>query len=199
LAGYAAYQMLELPGDAAVTAAARLPGVECRGVQLDDLARFAEDPAYDFDKSFLPLAHARGDWCMGVFAGAKLVSYSLNSALPTEFHSSLRYHFPEGWIYHFKAFTVPEWRGKRLHALNVAAVLARCHSHPGFKGLVTLVLDTNLPSLASFQRLGFRPTQRFVVLRRESDHPWVLKGVEAGENRVERVTQEERREPWIRN
>ena len=182
-----------------MTAAPQLPGVECREVRLDDLARFAEDPVYDFDKSFLPLAHARGDWCMGVFAGSRLVSYSLNSALPTEFHPSLRYHFPEGWIYHFKAFTVPEWRGKRLHALNVAAVLAKCRSHPGFKGLVTLVLDTNHPSLASFQRLGFRPTQRFVVLRRESDRPWVLKGVNAGENRVEHVLQEGKGAPWTEN
>jgi hypothetical protein len=187
VAGYATYHCLELPADSPFPTLPDNSGMECREVPLAEMARYAEDPAYDFEPGYLPLARQRGDWCMGVFADSTLVSYTFNSAHPTQFHPRLRYHFREGWIYHFKAFTLPQWRGRRLHALNVAGVLSKYRDLPWYKGLVTLVIDTNFPSLASFDRLGFRRAQRLVVLRRHSDRPWVLTGLNDGDNHVQRV------------
>ena len=186
VAGYAAYACLELPAGAAPPSLPKVPGVGCRELALTEMARYGEDPVYEFDSSFIPEAMERGDCCMGVFAGDKLVSYSFNTPFATTFHPTLRYHFPEGSIYHFKAFTIPEWRGKRLHALNVAAALAKFRRQPGYSGLVTLVNEANHPSLRSFERLGFRVAHRFYVLRRESDAPWVLATGESGHH-VERI------------
>ena len=132
---------------------------------------------------------------MGVFAGDKLVSYSFNTRHPTEFHPKLRYHFPDGWIYHFKTVTLPQWRGQRVHARNLAAVLRKYRSEPGFKGIVTLVIGANHPSLRSFERMGFQPSHRFVVLRRQSDSPWVLGTPRDGRFRIEKINRQGTQRP----
>ena len=88
---------------------------------------------------------------------------------------------------HFKVFTLPEWRGKGLHASNVASVLEKFRKQPGFKGLVTLVLGTNYSSLASFERLGFKRARRFHFLRYESTTPWILGSVQTAGHYFEKV------------
>lgn len=165
LAGYMPYQAFLLPASRAHGRNAPAPnGIFCREVRLPELAAYARDPAYDISERFLWEARARRDLCIGVFAGAKLVSYSFNARIPTSSDSGFRYEFREGWVYHFKALTLPEWRGQKLHASQMAVILQKCAGIPGFKGLTTLVVETNYPSLASFRRLYFEPAFRFAIV-----------------------------------
>lgn len=165
LAGYMPYQGFVLPASRARTRAMpAMNGIFCREVALHELAPYTRDPAYDLSERFLAEARARADCCIGVFAGEKLVSYSFNATIPTNIDPGFRYEFPEGWVYHFKAFTVPEWRGQGLHGCQVSAVLGKFAGRAGFKGLTTLVVATNYPSLASFARFYFEPVFRFAIV-----------------------------------
>ena len=164
LAGYMPYQGFILPASRVHRRdASPANGFLCREVSLAELSGYAADPAYDLSERFLSEARERDDFCAGVFAGERLVSYSFNSRLPTNIDPGFRYEFPQGWIYHFKALTLREWRGQSLHARHMAVILERFAGLPGFKGLTTLVVRTNYASLSSFGRLYFEPVFRFVI------------------------------------
>lgn len=164
LAGYMPYQGFVLPASRAhVRDAPAANGFACREVPLEELRRYASESAYDLSERFLSEARVRADCCIGVFAGGRLVSYSFNARIPTNIDGDFRYEFPEGWVYHFKALTLPEWRGQGLHARQMPVILRRFAGLPGFKGLTTLVVAANYPSLASFGRLYFEPVFRFVI------------------------------------
>ncbi|MGH8222738.1 MAG: hypothetical protein ACREQZ_07170 [Woeseiaceae bacterium] len=155
-----------LPGLAACASFsddARFSPVES-AVKEHELGTHAADSAYELDTRVVDEAKARGDCCVGVFAGPKLVSYSFNSRLATHIDPEFVFRFPEGWVYHFKAFTLPEWRGQRLHQFQIARVVESFAAAPPFHGLVTLVVRTNYASLASFRRLYFRPAFRFAFV-----------------------------------
>lgn len=164
LAGYMPYQGFILPASRAhVRDASAANGFVCREVPLEELRRYASHSAYELSERFLSEARVRGDCCIGVFAGERLVSYSFNAGIPTNLDADFRYEFPEGWVYHFKALTLPEWRGQGLHARQMPVILRRFAGLPGFKGLTTLVAAANYPSLASFGRLYFEPAFRFAI------------------------------------
>ena len=165
LVGFMPYRGLVLPalraGAAEVAGSNELP---CREVDLRELAACVSESNYELSEHFVSDAGARGDCCFGAFADGKLVSYAFYSSIPTNIDSGFRFRFPEGWVYQFKAFTLPEWRGRRLHPRLVAAAVAKFQAIQGFKGLATLVVATNYPSLASFGRMGFEPAFRFTLV-----------------------------------
>lgn len=164
IAGYMPYQGFVLPASRArSTASQPANGLLCREVQLAELREYAGDPAYDLSERFLSQARERSDCCVGVFAGERLVSYSFNATQATNIDSGFRYEFPEGWVYHFKALTLPEWRGQGLHGRQLPVIVRRFCGAAGFKGLTTLVLAANYPSLSSFRRLYFEAVFRFVI------------------------------------
>jgi hypothetical protein len=166
LTGYEKYLGFVLP--AGREAIAPPTSAQIRLVGLEELARYSSDPAYDLSDRFLTSPAARDHTCVGAFADGKLAAYSFQSRVPTDIDASLRFHFPPGWVYHFKALTLLQWRGRRLHASLTAAAAAHFAAQPGFHGLLTLVAATNLPSLASFARIGFQPALTFSVIGRGS-------------------------------
>jgi hypothetical protein len=164
LAGYMPYQgFLLRTSRTRAYATPASNGFVCREVELHELARYAGDSAYDLTERFLSEAKVRNDCCIGVFTGEKLVSYSFNSRIPANIDPWFRYEFAEGWIYHFKAFTLREWRGHGLHGRQMPVIQQKFSGLPGFKGLTTLVVTTNFASLCSFRRLYFEPVFRFVI------------------------------------
>lgn len=168
LAGYMPYQGFILPAGRARGRNGFAPnGFVCREAALHELAPYACDSVYDLSERFLSEARAREDCCIGVFAGEKLVSYSFNSTVPTNIDPGFRFEFPEGWVYHFKAFTLPEWRGQGLYGRQISAILSKFAGRAGFRGLTTLVVKTNYPSLAAFARLYFEPAFRFLIIGKE--------------------------------
>lgn len=165
------YRCLRLPWKEAQIAAAALaePSVEVRRLQRSELEHYSTEAVYDFSQRFLQGIASRDDLCFGAFAGDKLASYCFFAVMPTDIDAYLRFHFPQRWIYVYKAFTHPAWRGRRLQrqvflrALpGVSGWLSGLRQPAGF---VTLAMTDNVPSLSAFARLGFTPFESFRVLR----------------------------------
>ena len=180
--GYARYGCLVLPSSASPAAMDVQSGYTVREIGVDELEPLLGHPESNLRPKDLARARAEGHVCMGVFDGARLASFSLSAHRPFAIDATFRFEFPEGWIYHYMAVTLPEWRGKRLHALQLPAICRR-FAAPGFRGIVALVLTTNYPSLKSFRRIGFRQRCSFAVvgygrkprlIRRRSDRDFAL-------------------------
>ena len=151
------------PGPAP-TVAASTP-VEVRVLDRSDLARYSRDAQYEISARFLDGIAARDDLCIGAFSGQDLVSYRFFAAQPTDIDAHLRFHFPPGWLYAYKAFTHPAWRGRRLHRelfLRSLPAVSQLHKPLGF---VTLVLSDNASSAKALARVGFEPFTSFSVWR----------------------------------
>jgi hypothetical protein len=163
------YRCLRLLWKQAQAAAAPTDGFDFRLLERGKLALYGKAGEYDFSPRFLQGLASRDDLCFGAFADGKLVSYCFFALMPTAIDSYLRFHFPQRWIYAYKAFTHPSWRGKRLHqqvflqALPEIGRWVRGIRDP--LGFVTLVVTENVTSLNAFTRLGFMPFESFPVLR----------------------------------
>ena len=151
--------------------------LELRRLHRSDLLRLAGDPVYDFSLRFLQGLESRDDPCFAAFAGGELVSYGFFSAAPTDIDEYLRFHFPIRWLYVYKGFTHPAWRGRRLRPfvlLNALPALLEWLgpvSEP--VGLVTLVLSNNHSSLNALNRIGFSLETQFPMLRIR-ERPWLI-------------------------
>ncbi len=167
------YRCLKLPWKQAQAAGAAGAGeampVEVRPLERSDLERYGKEAEYEISPRFLEGIAARDDVCFGAFAGGKLVSYRFFALRATAIDAHLRFRFPLRWIYAYKAFTHPAWRGKRLHRLLFLRSLPEvCRWLQGLReplGFVTLVLSDNAPSSSALVRLGFSPFESFSVLR----------------------------------
>ena len=87
--------------------------------------------------------------------GEILVAYGWYTSLPDQLADDLALHFDASYIYMFRGFTDPRYRGRRLHALGMACA-ARAFAEEGYVGLISYVEATNSASLRSTARLGFR-------------------------------------------
>lgn len=167
------YRCLRLPWKQAQAinpaAAESAVPVEVRQIERSDLARYASETEYEISPRFLEGIAARDDLCFGAFVGGKLASYRFFAVRPTAIDSYLRFHFPARWIYAYKAFTHPAWRGKQLHrqlflrSLTQVGGWVRGLQEP--LGFVTLVVSDNAASSSALTRLGFSPFDSFSVLR----------------------------------
>jgi hypothetical protein len=132
---------------------------------LDDsqLRKFGRDPRNDLSTEFLDAALAKGDECYGVLRGAELVSYSWYSTQPTIASDGLTIHFNSDFIYRYKGFTHPAYRGRRLHAREISRAV-RDFQIRGFRGTVAYVESNNFASLRSCYRVGYRHVGNALVL-----------------------------------
>lgn len=183
VAGYVPYACLALTAEPRVEPPEA--GVVCRQVAFEELEALAGDPAYELGERALRVARERGDFCVGVFAAGRLLSYCFNARAPTQVDTELRFRFPTGWLYHYKALTLPDWRGRRLHGLQIGVVRRAFAASP----IVTLVTSINHASLASFRRLGFTRLCTFSVAgdplrRRLVSLPWDATRLEDGGRRL---------------
>jgi hypothetical protein len=174
------YRCLRLPWDEAQAAAddAAPQALEFRPVERSELLGYGARGEHDFSPPFLQGLASRDDLCYGAFASGQLVAYCFFAVMPTAIDAQLRFHFPERWIYVYKAFTHPSWRGRRLQprlfvrALPQVGQWAKGMREP--LGFVTLVAGDNTPSLSAFARIGFVRFETFPVLRLRS-RPRVLR------------------------
>jgi hypothetical protein len=159
---------MRLPWPERATAAAPAP-FEVRVLDRSDLARYRGEPLYGISARFLDGIAARDDLCVAAFSGNQLVSYRFFAAQATDIDAHLRFHFPPGWVYAYKAFTHPAWRGRRLHRQvflrSLPEVSRWLPGSPGPLGFVTLVLSDNDASAKALARVGFAPFSSFSVLR----------------------------------
>lgn len=166
------YRCLRLPWKQAQAAAGAAPDpaapLEVRQLERSDLQRYSRGLEYGISPQFLEGIASRDDLCFGAFVDGKLVSYRFFALQPTEIDSYLRFHFPPRWIYAYKAFTLPSWRGRRLHSQlflrslpEVGRWLHGLHEPLGF---VTLHVGDNIRSSSALARLGFSRFESFSVL-----------------------------------
>jgi hypothetical protein len=86
-----------------------------------------------------------------------LMTYAWYSTKPTalaEVSSDLTLHCDPSYVYMYNAFTLPRYRGKRLHAVGVAAALD-AYAATGHEGLVSYVDTSNFSSLKACHRMGY--------------------------------------------
>ena len=127
------------------------------------LHALASQPAYDIDESLVDEALGKGDLCYAIFDGSELASYGWYSHLPTRIGSHLVFHFDSAYTYMYKGYTLPPYRGKRLHAVGMARALV-ASVEAGAKGILSYVDSTNFASLTSCHRMGYSDVGSIYVL-----------------------------------
>jgi hypothetical protein len=130
----------------------------------DELARWQGEARHQLDRKFLQEALAREDRCFAITSGQSLASYGWYAQRPTAISTDLVLHFNPAWVYMFKGYTLPEFRGMRLHAIGMAHALD-AHVREGAKGLLSYVESNNFASLRSCYRMGYEPLGTIVACR----------------------------------
>jgi hypothetical protein len=105
--------------------------------------------------AFYEGAAQRGDWSYYVLDGETIASYGWYStgAVPVVEDRSISYS--PRFVYMYKGFTRPEYRGHQLHAYGMAHAAAGAVAQ-GYEGLISYVEIHNEGSLRSVARLGYR-------------------------------------------
>jgi hypothetical protein len=145
-------------------------------LEAEQMRRYSKSPENGLTRAFIDEAVAKEDCCCALFDGETLASYAWYSRRPTrlsELDENLILHFDPSFAYMYNAFTVPPYRGQRLHGTGVAAAL-RAHAARGVKGLVCYVEATNFGSLRASQRVGYARFGRVVVVRLPHRRLWHL-------------------------
>lgn len=135
--------------------AATLHGALLRGAPLPMDAAFIDD------------AILAGDRCYGALDGDALVAYGWYSNRPTAVTAiadDMILHFDPSYSYMYRGYTVPEYRGKRLHGIGMARAMEAL-VQGGSAGLVSVVDSGNFASLASCYRLGYRSFGQIIAVR----------------------------------
>lgn len=118
------------------------------------LRKFSRNPEYELSEEFLDYALDKGDQCYGFLDGDVLAAYGWYSIKPTETAwPDLVLDFDDRYIYMYKGFTHPIYRGHRLHAIAKTRALA-AYLSCGCKGLVSYAEWNNFDSLRSNYRMG---------------------------------------------
>jgi hypothetical protein len=128
---------------------------DCGFLDARTLYRLSENPEHEISREFLDWALGRGDRCYGFVDGNRLAAYGWYSVLPTIIMRGLSLHFDSDYVYMYKGFTHPSFRGQRLHGIGMAKA-ADAYTREGKKGLISYVEAHNNPSLRSCARLGYR-------------------------------------------
>jgi ribosomal protein S18 acetylase RimI-like enzyme len=130
------------------------------------LRKFAASQDYELSDEFLREAFTRGDECYGFLDGEELAAYGWYTRRPTSLdRPQLVLHFSDRYIYMYKGFTHPAYRGQRLHAIGMTKALAVFLAR-GYRGLVSYVEATNFSSLRSCYRMGYSDFGTVAILGR---------------------------------
>jgi hypothetical protein len=133
-------------------------------LDADTVRRYAAQPEYDMPESFLRRALAMNDACFAIRDGDALAAYGWYSSSANHFADDLTLHFSPDWVYMYRGFTHPAYRGQRLHAYGMTMALA-AYMGRGFKGLVSCVEARNSASLKSVYRMGYHDFGTIYALR----------------------------------
>jgi len=121
------------------------------------IRRFAADPENGMSRDFVDEAVSNGDACYGIMDGPILASYGWYSTQPTRIDlPDLFIDFDKQYVYMYKGYTHPDYRGQRLHAIGMTLAL-REYRWKEFKGIVSYVESDNFVSLKSSFRMGYIP------------------------------------------
>jgi hypothetical protein len=134
-----------------------------------ELEALSGDPVYQMPPDFLSQAIAKGDRCYAILDGAVLASYGWYSRVETLVTDDLALRFGPEWVYMYKGFTRPEYRGQRLHAIGMAKAMIE-YADEGYRGVVSFVEANNFSSLKSCYRMGYVKAGTIVALQMGQRH-----------------------------
>ena len=121
-----------------------------------ELREYTRDPDTELSASFLDQALARGDECYAIRDGQTLAAYGWYSFGGTPIGiGDLVLSFDRRYVYMYKGFTDPRYRGQRLHGIGMTRAMQH-YKDNGCKGLVSYVEARNFDSLKSCLRMGYR-------------------------------------------
>lgn len=119
------------------------------------------------EQTFVEEALSRGDRCYGAIDGRDVVAYGWYSSQPTAvtgIAGDVIFHFDASYSYMYRGYTLPAYRGKRLHGIGMARAMDAL-VRAGSRGLVSVVEATNTASLTSCFRLGYQSIGRIWCVR----------------------------------
>jgi hypothetical protein len=131
------------------------PGLDARFVAEDELHNLACAAENQISPEFLRCAVDRGDRCYALFDRGALAAYGWYADVPTPIDDHFILSFDRGWTYMYKGYTLPKYRGRRLHAVAKCKAL-RALTQQGSLGLISCVSSNNFASLHSAARMGYR-------------------------------------------
>lgn len=132
---------------------------------LEQILNFVNDKKNDLDKIFVYEAFNKGDSCMAAIDDNGIImGYVWYSSKSTKITDDLILNFPTDYIYSYKHFTRPEFRGKSITAYNLAKAL-NFFSEKGYKGFILYVDITNYASLNSVYKTGFEDIGKVYISR----------------------------------
>ena len=130
-------------------------GFEARIVREGELMAASADEQLGLSADFVRSALARGDVCIGAFHDGRMVSYVWRSFTCAPHTDGLWVRFRKPFRYGYKAFTLPEFRGRHLQDPLARLLDAYCIER-GFAFSIGFVETHNYPSIASDERRGSR-------------------------------------------
>lgn len=136
----------------------------CELLDPERLPAISENREYQMERDFLDEAISKGDECFAIFDGRRLASYGWYSTKPTRVNEDLELRFDERYVYMYKGFTHPNYRGQRLHAIGMTTALAH-YLNQGYKGIVSWVEANNIRSLRSCYRMGYRDFGEIYIVK----------------------------------
>lgn len=155
LAGFRALRGMTLvPQDVDRTFLDELPGFTVRRATAVEFARLPGASELE-SQAFYEGAAQRGDWCWYVSEGDTIASYGWYATAPVRGVDDTWIRFSSDFVYMHKGFTLPRYRGRKLHALGMAHAAIEA-VECGRQGLISFVEAHNEASLRSVNRLGYR-------------------------------------------
>jgi hypothetical protein len=142
-------------------------GILGRWVDAKDMAAYASVEESQLTEEGLVRSIARKDRCYGLFEGEELTSYGWYTSKParlSEVSRSLTLRFDPSYVYLYDAFTLPRYRGRRLHGVGMASALDSM-VRAGHRGVLSYVDSSNFASLKSCRRVGCDIFGRVTIVR----------------------------------
>jgi RimJ/RimL family protein N-acetyltransferase len=125
-------------------------------LDADTIWRSVRDPDNDLDEASVRRSLAAKDECFAIREGDRIAAYGWYSrAGYSHVSDTLQLHFDPQWVYMYRGFTHPAYRGQRLHAIGMTMALA-AYRERGAKGIVSTVEARNEASLKSCARMGYK-------------------------------------------
>lgn len=138
-------------------------GMTIRFLTEAEVRKFAENPILDLDKSYVDESLANGDQCLAILDGDNLASYGWAGTGPTKITGEFNLNVTSDWVYMYRGFTNPAYRGRRLQGIGMAHAV-KTFAAQGYKGITSIVASTNAASLKSCERSGYSHKSRIYLV-----------------------------------
>lgn len=117
----------------------------------EDLLNFADMCECDLNKKFVINAIKKGDVCFGIKKGKFLISYAWIANSPTVlFDKCVIYFNRSKYVYLYKTFTIPEFRGMLFNSKVISFSKKICQH----KDIILFVDARNINSIRSVKKIG---------------------------------------------